>query len=85
MAADVAGGIVMLSIRDGKYFSLNETAAAIWRRLEHPIRTAELCDAIAGEFEVSRETADRAVLAFVDKLFEQQLIITIRGTGNDNG
>jgi len=31
------GGLVMLSVAAGKYFSLNATAVAIWHRLESPI------------------------------------------------
>ena len=73
IAAEVGDGLVMLSVQEGKYFSLNPTAAAIWRRLESPMRIGELCDHIVDEFDISREHAIQAVSAFVTKLIEQKI------------
>ena len=73
IAAEVGDGLVMLSVQEGKYFSLNPTAAAIWRRLEAPMRIDELCDHIVDEFDISREHANQAVPLFVAKLIEQKI------------
>jgi hypothetical protein len=73
IAAEVGDGLVMLSVEEGKYFSLNPTAAAIWRRLESPVRIGELCDQIVEEFDISREHAIHAVPAFIAKLLEQKI------------
>ena len=74
IAAEIGDGLVMLSVQEGKYFSLNATAAAIWRRLEAPMRIGELCDQIVGEFDTSREHAIQAVPEFVAKLIEQNIV-----------
>jgi hypothetical protein len=76
IAAEVGDGLVMLSVQEGKYFSLNPTAAAIWRRLESPMRVGELCDQIVDEFDISREHAIQAVPEFVAKLIEQKIVAT---------
>ena len=73
IAAEVGDGLVMLSVEEGKYFSLNQTAAAIWRRLGSPMRIGELCDQIVEEFDISREHAVEAVPEFVAKLIEQNI------------
>jgi hypothetical protein len=73
IAAEIGDGLVMLSVQEGKYFSLNATGAAIWRRLETPMRIGELCDHIVDEFDTSRERATRAVSEFVVKLIEQKI------------
>lgn len=73
IAVEVGDGMVMLSVEEGKYFSLNETAAAIWRRLELPISVRELRDGIVGEFDVSIDQATPALLAFLAKLIEQKI------------
>jgi hypothetical protein len=73
IAAEVGDGLVMLSVQEGKYFSLNPTAAAIWRRLESPMRIGELCDQMVDEFDIGREHAIQAVPAFVAKLIEQKI------------
>jgi hypothetical protein len=73
IAAEVGDGLVMLSVQEGKYFSLNPSAAAIWRRLETPMRISELCDHMVDEFDISREHAVQAVSGFVAKLIEQKI------------
>ena len=73
IAAQVGDDLVMLSVEHGKYFSLNTTAAAIWRRLEAPMQIGELCDQIVEEFDISREHAVQAVPEFVAKLIEQKI------------
>jgi hypothetical protein len=74
IAAEIGDGLVMLSVQEGKYFSLNATAAAIWRRLAAPMRIGELCDQIVREFDTSREHAIQAVPEFVAKLIEQNIV-----------
>jgi len=74
IAAEVGDGLVMLSVEEGKYFSLNATAAAIWRRLDAPMRISELCNQIVEEFDTSREHAIQAVPEFVAKLIEQNIV-----------
>jgi hypothetical protein len=74
IAAEVGDGLVMLSVQEGKYFSLNATAAAIWRRLEAPMRVSELCDRIVEEFDTTREHAIQAVPGFVAKLIKQNIV-----------
>jgi len=74
IAAEVSDGLVMLSVEEGKYFSLNATAAAIWRRLESPMRIGELCDQIVEEFDTSREHVRQVVPEFVAKLIQQKIV-----------
>ena len=73
IAAEVGDGLVMLSVQEGKYFSLNPSAAAIWRRLESPMRIGELCAQMVEEFDITREHAVEAVPEFVAKLIEQNI------------
>jgi Coenzyme PQQ synthesis protein D (PqqD) len=73
ICATVSDGVVMLSAEAGKYFSLNATAAAIWRRLESPISARELCNALAEEFDATADRAAPAVLAFLTKLIDEKV------------
>jgi hypothetical protein len=66
--------VVMLSVEQGKYFGLNEIAAAIWERIEHPIGVDALCDSLRHDFDVSREQCEAEVLAFLDQLSAKGLI-----------
>ena len=78
ISAQTGGGVVMLSIEAGKYFGLNETAQAIWARMEAPITVGALARSIQDEFDVDAGRAETAVLAFVSRLIEEK-IATLQG------
>ena len=71
--AEFDHGFVMLSIAASKYFSLNDTAEAIWRRMEEPISLRALSEALAEEFDVPPGQAHDAVTAFVSRLVEEEI------------
>jgi hypothetical protein len=71
--AAFSDGFVMLSVEAEKYFSLNDTAEAIWRRMERPITVRALSEALAEEFDVAPEAAASAVQTFVSRLVEERI------------
>jgi hypothetical protein len=76
--AEFADGFVMLSVEAAKYFSLNATAEAIWRRMEQPITLRALTQSLAEEFDVAPEQAAGAVETFVSRLVEER-IVSVQG------
>jgi hypothetical protein len=72
--AEFDGGFVMLSVEAEKYFSLNATAEAIWRRIAQPITLKALCESLAEEFDVAPEAAAAAVTAFVSRLVDERIV-----------
>jgi hypothetical protein len=72
--APAADEVVMLSVEKGKYYGLNDIAAAIWERIEQPIGVGDLCDSLQRAFHVSREMCEADVLAFLDQLLAKGLI-----------
>lgn len=50
--------------------TLNETGRFLWERLSVGAEKEELVNALLGEYEVERETAENSVNAFVDRLKE---------------
>jgi hypothetical protein len=69
--AAFSDGFVMLSVEAQKYFSLNDTAEAIWRRMAQPITLQALSQSLAEEFDVAPDLAASAVAAFVSRLVEE--------------
>jgi len=69
--AAFSDGFVMLSVEAQKYFSLNDTAEAIWRRMEQPITLEALSQSLAEEFDVPPDLAASAVKTFVSRLVEE--------------
>ena len=65
---------VLLNLRTGVYFRLNETGTRIWQVIEERGEAAAAADAVAREFEVDAEVARRDVDALVRELEKQQLL-----------
>lgn len=74
MAAEVDGQVVLMNVDTGLYFGLNEVGSAIWRRLAHPIRLAELCADLSQAYEGDAQIIERDVLTLVTKLHDRRLV-----------
>lgn len=74
LIAEVDGQVVLMNVDTGLYFGLNEVGSAIWRRLAHPIRLAELCTDLSQAYEGDAQIIERDVLALVEKLHNRHLV-----------
>ena len=73
-AASLADGTVLLHMGTKRYFSLNETGAAIWRMLEEGVPVAEIPGRLSASYEVPVEDANVAVVELLAALAEQDLL-----------
>ena len=60
--------VVMMDTRKGRYYELDAVGARIWALIEPGPRVAELCEAVAAEYDVDRDTCRADVVAFLDEL-----------------
>ncbi len=74
VVADIEGEVVMMSIQQGHYYSLDAMGSRIWELIEQPCLVTTICDTLLKEFEVNRETCEREVLAFLQELAQKELI-----------
>jgi hypothetical protein len=74
LSAPVQEELVMFDVEAGRYFSLNEMASAIWRRLEAPVTIEALCAEMQETFDVSPERCREDLTAFVSKLEAKGLV-----------
>lgn len=65
---------VLLHLRTQRYYSLNETGAAIWELLAEPMSAAEVAAALCARFEVEEDAALGYVQQFVAQLREDGLV-----------
>ena len=70
---DIAGDFVLIPtgttvLENNGLFTINEVAARIWELLPGAESAAALTDALAEEYDADRDTLDRAVAEFLDKL-----------------
>jgi hypothetical protein len=71
LSADTGDGAVMMSPSATEYIGLSGTAGRIWALLETPHTLAELCAALAGEYQVTPDEVTGDVRDFVVGLAER--------------
>jgi len=71
----VGDELVMMSVENGKYYGMNDIAAAIWERLETPITAGDLCEDLLRTFDVGRDECEKEVLHFLERLRAKGLIV----------
>ena len=74
VAAPVGDELAMFSAEQGKYYALNEGAAAVWQGIEHPVTVEQLCSALQERFDVSPEDCRRDVSGYLEELEAKGLI-----------
>jgi PqqD family protein of HPr-rel-A system len=67
--------MVMMDIDQGKYFSLNQSATAIWELLENPITSAELCRKLMEEYDVDPEQCKKEVQDHLNEMEKLGLVL----------
>ena len=68
------GEVVLLSVANGAYFSLNTTGSQIWDMLVEPRRIREIFAALAETCDGDRDIVIKDVINFLDVLLERRLV-----------
>ena len=74
----LGGEAVILELKRGVYFGLNEVGASIWQLLAEPRSVGEIRDAVSAEFDVAPDRALEDLLALLAELQERGLV-EVRG------
>ena len=74
IARQVGDETVMLDLAKGTYYGLDPVGARMWQLLLEGKTLAEVCDVIADEYDVSRDSLERDLLSLVDSLVAHGLI-----------
>jgi hypothetical protein len=78
IAEPIDDELVMADIDAGKYYGLNNIAAAIWQNVETKISVEDLCERLCENYEVTTEQCSTEVLAFLKEL-ETRNLISVEG------
>jgi hypothetical protein len=74
VSSDLAGEAVILALKSGVYYGLNEVGASIWNLIQEPKTVNEIRDAILEEYFVEPEQCDHDILALLQHLEAEGLI-----------
>jgi hypothetical protein len=74
VSSDLAGEVVMLSLKNGTYYGLDEVGARIWDLIQQPQSVGAVRDIILDEYAVEPERCERDMLALLSDLEDAGLI-----------
>ena len=73
---------VILSLKDGVYYGLEDVGARIWSLLQRPITVAAIGDALVADYEVDPDRCRRDLAALLKELAARGLV-EVRERGDD--
>jgi hypothetical protein len=76
---DLGGEAVLLDVASGSYFGLNEVGARVWQLVAAGGTLAGIVAALAAEYDVPGERLQADVLALVEDLAANRLVIVEQG------
>ena len=74
LMAEVGGETVLMSVDQGNYYGLAETARKIWLHLEAPIKVADLICALRAAYSGDPARIEAETLAFLNHMNEKGLV-----------
>ncbi len=79
---EVSGQMVLVSTRDNRVLTLNETGSVVWRTLDGR-SVAAVASAIVDEFDVAYEQALEETVGFIEALAARSLVV--EGSASEDG
>ena len=74
LVSEFGNELVLLNLRDGVYYGLEDVGARIWALLKQPVTLTAIRDAIVSEYEVEPTSCERDVRALVEELATKGLV-----------
>ncbi len=72
--SEVGGEAVLLNTSTGKYFTLDEVGARIWKLMSQYGQLEPVYQVLLGEYDVASEKLEEDLLALADLLLEKGLL-----------
>jgi hypothetical protein len=77
VSSQIEDALVLLNVDGGMYFSLNKSAADIWKALAKPSTESSLVDSLVGKYKVTREDCAKSVRRLLEDLSSKGLVKTV--------
>lgn len=73
LSPNTTGEVVILGLKDGMYFELNEVGARIWQLIQEPRTVRSVITALLEEYDVPREQCEADVLSMAGQMIRRGL------------
>lgn len=76
---EVAGNFIVVAVGNAALdfngvITLNETGAFLWNKMNRDITEEELAEALMNEYEIDKDSADKDISRFINKLKEADIL-----------
>ena len=75
VTAKVDDEVVMMSMQQGEYYGLDSIGSRIWELFNKPNSVENIIGTLMQEYDVDRNTCEKDVLEFIQKLVDKGLLI----------
>lgn len=76
VSREVQGALVVLDVRGGRYFALDEVGARVWSLCDGTRDVVEIASALATEYDAPAALIERDVIDLVEELRKESLIVS---------
>jgi Coenzyme PQQ synthesis protein D (PqqD) len=77
ISSDLGGETVILDLKSGMYYGLNQVGASIWNMVQAPKTVKEIRDRLLAEYNVDEQQCDRDLFKILEDLAAKRLIEVI--------
>lgn len=74
LASELGAEFVMLNLKDGIYYGLEDVGGEIWKLVQTPITVGEICRALVADYDVEPERCQRDVMTLLGDLLARGLL-----------
>lgn len=74
LTPDFTGDSVVLDLRDGVYYELNEVATRIWKLVQEPVPVATILASLLAEYDVDADKCKADLLMLVQDMASRGLV-----------
>ena len=74
LVSEFANELVLLNLRDGVYYGLEDVGARLWALLRQPTTLLAIRDALVSEYDVEPKRCDRDARALIGDLVAKGLV-----------
>jgi hypothetical protein len=75
LATDIDEETILMSVKQGKYFGMEQTSRRIWEIIETPHNVAEIISLLAEEYRVDSDVCGSDVMEFLHELLLEELVV----------
>ena len=74
LSSNVYGDIVLISIKSGLYYDLDDVGSFIWNALEKPLSVTEIIEQVLLSYDIERSACEEDVMEFLQDLNDYNLL-----------